>query len=187
MTFRIQQHNSQVVMSTIVGLETKGCECVTITQIRKYILDEFACHRSHDESNFADLIYLTLESAVRNGFLVRSEDLYTRNDFESETFPDDILIADKHSQEHKRLQIRCLMQRLKVKDGQTIEDICRTGETVSIVRKRLEKGVHLGFLNSEINLRRGKLYFRDMRKPDRGIICAPNYSLCSKASKASSV
>lgn len=187
MTFRLKQHNSLVVISAITGLETKGFKCFSVTQIRKYILDEFACHRSHDENNFADLIYLTLESAVFNGFLFKSEDHYTRNDIESEKLPDDILIVDKRSLEHKRLQMICLMQRLKVKDGQTSEEICRPGELVSIVKKRLEKGVHLGFLSSENNIRRGKLYYRNVAKPDRGIICSPNYSLCSKASKAASI
>lgn len=187
MTFRLKQHNSQVIMSAILGLESKGCAGATVTQVRKYIFNEYTCHRSHDESNFAEIIYLTLESAVQNGYLVKCEDLYTSVEFESETFPDDILITDKQSHVYKRLQTRCLMQRLKIKDGQTLEELSRKNESVAMVRKRLEKGVHLGFISSENNVRRGKLYFRNIRKPDRGVICAPNYSLCKTVSKASSI
>lgn len=187
MTFRLKQHNSQVVMSAIFGLETKKCEYFTLTQLRKYIFDEYACHKSHDKANFEDIIYLTLESAVQHGFLAKSDDdVYSREEFELEHFPADILITDKISPERKRLQTRFLMKRLKIKDGQTLEEIRETGESESIIKQRLEKGVHFGFLSSENKIRRGKLYFRNVPKPDRGIICSPNYSFCSTMSKASS-
>lgn len=183
MTFRLKQHNSQVIMSAIVGLETKGCGFITLTQLRKYIFDEYTCHRSHDKGNFEDTIYLTLESAVHEGFLIKNnQDVYSREEFELENFPADILVAEKFSQAHKRLQSRCLMKRLKLRDGQTLEELCGPGESVAIIRKRLEKGVHLGFLSSENKVNRGKLYFRNVRKPDRGVICSPNYSLCSTMS-----
>lgn len=182
MTFRLKQHNSQVIMSAIVGLETKGCDFFSLTQLRKYIFDEYACHRSHDKVNFEDTIYLTLESGVHEGFIAQNDDVYSRQDFELENFPADLLTAEKFSQERKRLQTRCIMKRLKSKDGQTLEELCGPGESVSIIRKRLEKGVHLGFLSSENKVRRGKLYFRNVKKPDRGIICSPNYSLCSTMS-----
>lgn len=187
MTFRLKQHNSLVIMSAIAGLETKGCEFFTLTQLRKHIFDEYACHRSHDKGNFEDVIYLTLESAVHHGFLLKDEDLYSRNEFELENFPADLLSAENFSNERKRLQSRCLMKRLKLKDGQTVEQICEPDESVSIIRKRLEKGVHWGFLSSENKVRHGKLYFRNVRKPERGIICSPNYSLCSTMSKAASI
>ncbi len=178
-------------MSAIVGIESKGSTTFTLTQLPKYIFDEYACHRSHDNGNFQDLIYLTLQSAVQHGFLVSSEDFYSRDEFQMENFPIDILTTEKASNERKRLQTRCLMKRLKAKDGQTVEELCEPDESLSIIRKSLEMGVHLGFIGSDNHARRGKLYFRNVRKPDRGMICAPNYSFCSTmvstASKASSI
>lgn len=187
MTYQLKQHNSQVIMSAIAGLESKGCQFFTLTQLRKYIFDEYACHRSHDKGNFEDVIHLTLEQAVQQGFIVKSGDIYSREDFELENFPADLLSSEKQSHERKRLQTRSLMKRLKLKDGQTPEEICGSDESVSIIKRRLEKGVHFGFLSSENKLRRGAVYYRNVRKPDRGIICAPNYSLCSNTSRAASV
>lgn len=187
MTFRLKQHNSQVIMSAIVGLESKGCDTFSLTQLRKYIFDEYACHRSHDNGSFQDIIFLTLESAVQYGYLVKSDDVYTRNGFDIERFPNDLLTTENISSERKRLQTRCLMQRLKVKDGQTLEEIRGENESESTINRRLEKGVHLGFLTSENKVRRGKLYFRNVRKPNRGIICSPNYSFSSTASTAASL
>lgn len=187
MTFRLKQHNSQVVMSAIAGLETKGCDIFTITQLRKYILDEYACHKSHDNGNIEDILYLTLELAVHQGFLVKSDDVYSRDEFELENFPSDLLSVEKLAHERQRLQTRCLMKRLKMRDGQTLEEICAADEAVGIIKKRLEKGVHLGFLSSENKVRRGTVYFRNVRKPDRGIICSPNYSFCSTTSKTASI
>lgn len=182
MTFRLKQHNSQVIMSAIAGLETAQARAFTLTQLRKYIFDEYACHRSHNNGNFQDVIHLTLGSAVQHGFLVQSGDFYSRDEFEMEYFPVGLLSFEKSSNERRRLQTRCLMRRLKQKDGQTTEEICDTDESQSVIRKRLDKGVHLGFISSELKPRRGKLYFRNVPKPGRGIICAPNYSLCSTMS-----
>lgn len=186
MTFRLKQHNSQVIMSAIVGLETKGIKSVTLTQLAKYIFDEYTCHRSHNTGNYQDVIHVTLVAAVQYGFLVRSDNLYSREEFEIENFPVNLLVTENVSSELKRLQTRCLMKRLQLKDGQTLEELCGAGESASIIKNRLQKGVHLGFINSKNKVGHGMMYFRNVQKPDRGIICAPNYSLCSTLSKTTS-